>query len=329
MWLFANGETPQAPLDTAFEWSNGQLHSYQLDSSNPALQAGSDTPIVVDATGTAWIGLNRTVVSVDPISGSIDTFTLPDVSVADSGSGLPVPPPGTPAELFTDIDAMALGANGDVIIGRMYATELQVLDLSTGGISAIPLPDPTELSGTGAGDLTGNGSEVAAALYAGQGEHELGQYVDESWVVSDSDCDASAVSMGSGLLAVTGDGCVAVGALAEGQPATVSSQPVSSNVPITASSDGPCAMAVSPTEVAYCSQDALGIGPVGESSDVSVALGQIAEGPPSIPGGATSGGVIGNTLTPITPGLLAASGSGALWFVPAEGGTDVGVVEHG
>jgi streptogramin lyase len=153
LWLFANGGTPQAPLNTAFEWSNGQLQSYQLDSSNPALQAASDTPIVVDPSGTAWIGVNRTLVSVNPTSGAIDSFTLPDVTMTSSGTGLPVPPSTTSAEIYTDIDAIALGANGDIVIGRMYAAELQLLDPASGGISVIPLPSGTELAGLGSGDL--------------------------------------------------------------------------------------------------------------------------------------------------------------------------------
>lgn len=66
VWLFAQGGSPASPLDTVFysPGATGPLTEYQLDATNPALQGGAQTPIAADSSGDAWIGDNRTLVSV-------------------------------------------------------------------------------------------------------------------------------------------------------------------------------------------------------------------------------------------------------------------------
>ena len=327
VWLFAQGGTAATPLDTVFYWSNAtsQLSQFQLDGSNPALQAGADTPIVVDEAGTAWVGDNRTLVSVDRATGTVTSITLPDVAFEGSnGNGLPTPPSATYAEDYSDIDALALAPDGSIVVARQYATELQLVDPSSGAVTSLPLPPGTELASLGSGDVAGLGAdEIAATLYAGEGVHELGQYAAGSWTVSQSPCPAYAVSMTSTMIAVTGPGCVSTAYLPASGASTLQPQPVSSEV---GSEQYPGAVPLGSSHVAINEGGTIEIAPLGAAVTATVSLGQIAVALSSSPGGSSQAGV---TSSPISAGLTAPTAGGSLWFVPAQGGTSVGLLEAG
>ncbi len=324
VWLFAQGGDSTAPLDTVFYWSGSKLTAYQLDAADPTLQGGAQTPIVVDADGMAWIGDNRTLVSVNRQTGVITTFKLPDVAIAAPSSGLPVPPPMASAQDFTVIDALAISAEGSVVIARQFATEFQSFDPSTHQTTTLALPAGTILAGLG-NDVAGQaGGEIAAVLYAGQGVHELGQYSNGQWTISQGPCPAYAVSMTASSVAVTGPDCIAVGTVSgTAEPARLSIQPASQTA---GSEDQACAVSLASGTVAMCSPLGLAVAQPGSGTSTEVSLGQIVSAISAGPGGQTAGTASGLVALPITPGLMSAASSGDLWFVPAQGGTAVGLL---
>jgi hypothetical protein len=325
VWFFASGGTAAHPLDTVFYWAAGRgtLSRYQLDGANQALQAGAQTPIAVTADGTAWIGDNRTLVSVNRRTGAIRTLPLPAVSVARRNSaGLPVPPVARYAQGFTDIDALAIAPGGDLVIARQFATELQVLNPASHLISSVRLPRRTELAGLGA-DIAGLGrGEVGAALYAGHGVHELGQYAQSRWQVTRGRCPAYAVAMTATAIAATGPGCVAVGTLAPAGPARLAVQPASATA---GSQQQACAVPLGGGQLALCSRRGLAVARAGAGSAVTLVLGQIVGLLPAGPAGQAGSTAGGMVLSAITPGLMAPAGQ-RLWFVPAQGGSVIGLV---
>jgi hypothetical protein len=322
LWLFAQGGD-SAPLDTVFYWSSttGQLTGYQLDAANPALQGGVQTPIAVDAHGVAWIGDNRTLVSVNRQTRTISTFQLPDVTIGAPGSGLPEPPPMASAQDFTDIDALAIAPDGSIVIARQFATELQIFDPSTHQATPLPLPSGTSLAGLGQ-DVAGQGAgDIAAVLYAGNGIHELGQYTNGQWDVSQGPCPAYAVSMTASTIAVTGPDCIAIGAVpGSTKPAGLAAQPSSGTA---GSEDQPCAVPLTSGTVAMCAPGGITLASPGSSASAGVALGQIVSMLSSGPASPANGGLVALT---ITPGLMSAGSNGDLWFIPAQGGTAIGLL---
>jgi hypothetical protein len=306
-----------------FYWSSrtGQLTAYQLDAANPPLQGGLRTPIAVDTHGVAWIGDNRTLISVSRLTGTISTFQLPDVTIGAPGSGLPQPPPMGSAQDATDINALAIAPDGSVVIARQFATELQIFSPSTGQTTPLSLPSGTSLAGLGQ-DVAGQGTgDIAAVLYAGNGIHELGQYANGQWAVSQAPCPAHAVSMTASTIAVTGPGCVAIGTVpSSGQPAGLATQPSSGTA---GSEDQPCAVPLTSGTIAMCAPGGMTLASPGSSVTSRVALGQIVSQLSPGPAGAAGGGLVALT---ITPGLMSAGSAGELWFVPAQGGTAIGLL---
>jgi len=324
VWLFAQGGTPASPLDTVFYWSNttAKLDAYQLAATDPTLQGGAQTPIAVDADGVAWIGDNKTLISVNRQTGTISTFDLPDVSTATPGSGLPVPPPGADAQDFTDIDALAIAPDGSIVVARQFATELEIFDPSTQQASSLPLPEGTSLAGLGEDVASGLGGDIAAVLYAGQGIHELGQYSSGQWTVSQEPCPAYAVSMTGTAIAVTGPDCVAVGTVPGGTgPATMTVQPGSSAY---GSESQACAVPLTTGTVATCSPGGIALAEPGSASATRLGLGRIVSAIPA--SGQAEGAGAELVALPVTPGSMSAGTNGALWFVPAQGGTSIGLL---
>ena len=98
--------------------------------------------------------------SVDRATGTVTSITLPDVAFEGSnGNGLPTPPSATYAEDYSDIDALALAPDGSIVVARQYATELQLVDPSSGAVTSLPLPPGTELASLGSGDVAGLGAD--------------------------------------------------------------------------------------------------------------------------------------------------------------------------
>lgn len=323
LWLFAQGGSSSAPLDTLFYWTSrtNSLTAYQLDTANESLQAGLYTPIVVDSSGNAWLGDNRTLVYVDRGTGEVTTLTLPDVATASTSSDLPVPPTIGQAEDYTSIDALAVAPDGSIVVARQYATALQLVNTSTEAVTGLSLPAGTELASLGEGDIAGAGTgEIAAALYAGSGVHELGQYSSASgWTLSTSPCPAYAVSMTGDVLGVTGPNCAAFGTDNSAVAPTLESQETTM---VTGSEHYACAVYLGQDRVALCGSNVIGMSTLGGASTTSVALGEIAQAPPSYPNASQQ--VTGPTSSPIAPGLIATSGDGSLWFVPEQGSQAVG-----
>lgn len=320
LWFFASGQVNGVAETTLFHWNNGtgSLSSYPIDASSGSLAPGLWTPLLVDNAGNVWIGMHSTLVEVDPSTGATQFTDLPAVTVGAPGSGLPSLPPipgssdtSTGTDTNATIDSLAVSSTGGVVVGRQFATELQVVDPNTLTVGTIPLPAGTALAGLGEGDISSSSSSgvLAAALYAPSGVHELGQLVQGSWNVSSTPCPTTSTSISNNELVVSGPKCVAAGALSSSN--TVSLTQIDASGLMT----NPCAAAISDSVFLACVKGGVaGLGSgTSASADASVvSLGQVSAAPP-IGGGMTPA----SGLEPVAPTLFCAGGAGEAWFVPS------------
>jgi hypothetical protein len=317
LWAFAQGIQNGSPAESLFYWSDSssKLTTYPINTSNiSGLRAGINTPIVLDNSGNVWLGLNSTLVELDPTSGTTSVLPLPDVSTGSSGSGLPNLDPAaqaagvTPGKL-AGVEALANGPGGSIVVGRFGSTELQFVNPTTLAISDAALPNNTVLIGQGVTDLASNsdGTDVAAALYNGDGTHELGQYVRGGWTVQTTSCAANTVSEVNGQLVVGGPSCVeetSVGGDAT-SAATLSS--------ITATGLGQASWGISTSSsslIVCLPQDMALISGMGQT-DFSLGT--------SIPGPSVGSPAVSNSQVNVEPLALTTGGPNMTWFVPDAG----------
>lgn len=323
VWFFAQGTVGGVARETLFHWSRASrsLVSYQVDfAKNPSLATGGDTPVLTDQSGRAWVGINHSLLIATPGSARLRTLTLPAVSVGAPGSGLPHFPTGPefPAPgVIAPVESLAVGPGGRILVARMFATELQVVDPKSLTVSDIPLPAGTALAGLGQNDLgSGNGGDlVAAVLYSGKGVHELGQYANGRWTVTSAPCPAYAASVSEQTVVVSGPACVAAGAIGSGSAGTVAL----SSVRVRGLSSGPpmaIALDRSTVLVDLTRRGVVTERAAGQSSPSS--LGKYV--PDSLQGQAST------TPVPVTIALAVPAAGGGIWFIPDAGTARVGLI---
>jgi hypothetical protein len=320
LWMLAAGRVAGSPRETLFHWTgvSGVLSSYAINGSATGSGVGMRTPIVVDDAGDVWLGINSTLVDFNPASGEATTVRLPAVTMGARGSGLPSLPTRDPGA-HAEIDALAISSNGSIVVGRAFATELQTVDPNTLAVETIALPSGTALAGLGAGDISSSsaGGMVAATLYSGSGVHEIGLLVHGYWSTSSTPCHAYATSMAHQVLAVSGPRCVATATLSTNRtPAVLRS------LHVVALTENPCAVAVSDSTILVCVSGGMAALTNGKQSP-TFSLGRVRV-TPSI-GGSGSGS--GASSQAVTPALLCTGSLGTEWFVPAQKGAVVGLIE--
>jgi hypothetical protein len=316
VWFFAAGRVDGRPRETLFEWStrSGRLVAHPIDADDRALQAGGWTPIVVDRRGRAWVGINQTLVIIDPESSRVRTILLPPVTVGSRKRGLPGLPGPDPGR-HAGIDALALGADGSIDVARDFSTEMQTVNPRTLHVVDVALPPDTVFAGLDA-DLAGDGGRtLAAVLYKAHGRHELGQYAERSWSVQDKPCAAYAARFSGRVVVVSGPDCVERGT-DPGRRGLI----VMSSVPVPRLAALPSALALSVSTTLSGTRHGLAV-TTGRRSTL-ISLGRIVTGPPS--GGGHP--VTAPRDVAIVPGLMASIGAGRAWFVPQQGGTLIGLV---
>jgi hypothetical protein len=323
VWLFAQGMISGSPQETLFHWSpsaSPSLASFAVDTSDASLNAGLETPIVVDQSGRAWLGINQTLLIAAPGSSGLTTVSLPAVTVGAPGSGLPTVPVANPGATVP-IESLALGPGNTIVVGRAFATELQVVDVASLTVSSIPLPTGTALAGLGPNDIASDpgGNVVAAVLYSGSGVHELGQYVNGTWTIDTEPCPAYAATVSAQTLVVAGPSCVAAGAIDSDDPATTAPVALTTvNVQGLPQGSSQAIALNSSTVLADLGNGIVSASAGSQSSPVS--LGTTVPGPSSFQASSSPAPV------PIRLALVTAASQGGVWFVPDAGAVRVGLV---
>jgi hypothetical protein len=268
-----------------------------------------------------WLGVDSTLVRVNRYSGRVVYLRLPAVTVGARGSGLPQLPGAHPGD-EAGVDALALGPEG-LIVGRTFATQLQVVNVVSGAVAHIALPLGTALAGL-TSDLASDGKVIGVVLYSSGGLHELGEYAHRAWSLARSPCATYAVSSSARGLIVSGPGCVAR-VTARKVGASVSSRDGQGTqlVESTGKVRIPCAVTVGPRSLLACTGRGGTLrmfGPHETSGPISLG---VARPGPSIGGGATGS----SSSAEVTPLLLSSTGRGRVWFVPAQGDGVVGLIQ--
>jgi hypothetical protein len=296
----------------------------QSYNSDPALVVTASTPMTVDGSGDVWIGINRVVLEYTPTTQNWQRFDLPDVALVSSSIARPPVMTGASPYSFEEVDSLVAPTDGSIVVGRLFASVLQVISPS-GLISSAPLPPNTVLPGDGPTDLAAlaNGG-VAAVLYTSGsdvGTWSLG-VTDQSgaWTEA-SGCSVHGVSGGADMLLGFGPSCLerapegGTGSIVAELAAVPNASSLGSvnnavavgNGLLLASSDG-TEILVDPTSGAA----------------TTVQLGFQPYVPQEGPAGNSAGGATLNA--PIVAGIVASNGSTQAWFTDAGGGGAIGLM---
>ena len=326
VWYFAESSSQYELFD--YSVSSGTVKSYGVPHL-AALRSGVVTPIAIGNNGTVWVGINDSLVGIEPSSGAVSVVPLPTAPlVAQTVEAPPPTVPGLSAVDFEDVDSLAAESNGSLVIGRLYSSVLQTYSPSTGKFGAVELPVDTVLTGNGADLAVAPNGVISVIVWASAPgtipAEEVAEWNGVQWVVEDVGCSAlNLVDVGATLLA-SGRGCAA----SQEMSAVVSGSAMTSLLPSGTSGVnaqvGP-GIPVSQSETLLAT--AVGAELVSPSSQVveTLSLGSILVG--SGMGGGPAGALPSATsVVPVTLGVMASNGQGLVWFLPAEGGESIGLM---
>jgi hypothetical protein len=322
VWFFAQGGNSGSPEEAVFHYvaSTQTLKSFSVAISNASFQAGGLTPMAVSTRNGVWLGLNDNLIEISASNGSQTDVTLPPVPFG--GPGLPTLP-GTDPGATSPIEAIGFDASGNIVVIRMFATALQIVNPTTLAVEELALPTGTAIAGMGNSDFTGSpdGGVLAFALYSSSGVHELGQLSSGAWSVSDGPCPAYAVSYSNGSFTAKGPSCIESGSVGNSPgPVTMTSVTGPDIAP------GPgCAIQLASGKTFVCLGSGVAVLGGGTESEIQ-SLGEVSVvAPIGVPGQGVSSQVSRNME--IEPTLTSSTVSGSIWFIPSAGSPSIGVIQ--
>jgi hypothetical protein len=327
VWYFA--ESAGAYTLFHFNAQTGKTARYQLPPSL-AIRSGSVTPVVTDRANEVWIGINDTLAEVNESTGAVKILALPALPLASTQVvDLPKAPAGHPETAFEDVQSLAVGADGQIYIGRLFATELQAYDPGHGTFATVALPARSVLEGYGSDLATLPDGNVDAVVWsrptAGPGAVELESYDSAGWsAVTTNGCPVRTVTQNANQVLAIGSGC-ASGGLAQTSAVAPHALPLMA----TGSTLG-----VLGTGVPLSSGDTLvgtadGAELLHADQATPVSLGTVVLAPPI--GGTTrpSGSTVENRVAPMILGLVSTETAGRVWFTSGYGSPQLGLMTVG
>jgi hypothetical protein len=205
VWFIADSSDAR----TVFHWSDSthQLTRFALSMSDPDLASGASTPMAVDSTSRVWIGINRTLVAIDPAKAAVATYRLPPMKLVNSSlETLPFAPSGVSLQEFALIESRTVDSSGGVVIGRQFPSALDVFDPTSGRFSEIPLPGGTALAGFENKLIAGPMGEIDTLLDDGSGTARLGMWSASGWSSVEPSCPPLSLLPGT----IVGESCIEI-----------------------------------------------------------------------------------------------------------------------
>jgi hypothetical protein len=313
--------------DTIFhESTTGVLASWNVLTTNDAAESGT-SGLAVSSSGSVWLGINSTLVELDPRSGDVQSWSVPAPSANPAERALTPPNEAIPSSIMalavnsTDSEvAVALSGSSAVVTFEPQTSQFQDVSLPVADDQAISLAFASDGTlGIGYSDLADGGQSNDVLL------------------ISNSDGSTTSVSVGAPGTAWTLTALPGVGfAAGTTHPVAITTRGTVSalNVPSSLVGPGsaPTPLAVLPNgKVAGVASAGVVLFPTDAASvtaadneatltsapDVSCSGGVGAE---EIPGGSdgvtNDSGQPNGMCSPPNFRLLASDGSGDLWVVP-------------
>jgi hypothetical protein len=316
VWILAANDIHLDSGTALFEWSphTGRLTQYAMNEKVTEIVIGQAmAPMAVAPNGTVWVAFKNRLSECFPTTGRVVVVNLPPVR-----HGVTAVTATDPLNSGDSIVSLAFTGSGTLVVGRGYATTLQVVDPHTLRVTSIALPPNTvigqETGGFSDVAVNPSGTDIAVVLNSQPDGnrstiHALGQYVGGRWYESDAHCQAWGATFNGDELVVTDiDACMAYGTFHPGRgPAVLRFVPKSSikNYP----------QALSLANGTVVSVTASGLrGIVNGRQSVAISLGsvwQVFSYP--VPPGVT---VPPPQFVGISPNLMEWGGANTIWFVP-------------
>lgn len=173
--LTANGTRPgvwfldaDATSESVFfmDPTTGHLSQWSFANASDPLSYGIQAGIAVAPSGTVWLGIDKTLVRLDPSTGTLQRIALPTVPTDASLQGGPGGIGNVPRIFSThSVTSIAAEADGDVAITTSWSTAILVYDPTTGAFSMDVLPGtsvPTAVTATPDGELIASSPRTKA-----------------------------------------------------------------------------------------------------------------------------------------------------------------------
>jgi hypothetical protein len=319
VWFIAGGSIQGAVHETVFHYDSQtkQLDKFEINTRLAALRAGYLTPMIVGNNGNAWLGINQSLLQIDPYQGIISDIALPKVSVSSLSSGLPRPPGSSPSSM-SSIESLAIGPEGKIYIARDLATSIQIFDPRSRTVTSKDVPADTTISGTGENVLASHddNATVDVILYAGHGASKIGELTHGAWITQSQTCSPlRIIGRGNDLIVEGSSNCFAIQKTQDGPGASTITETTRN-----ATSGFTTVVSISLTTLLLTSSKGMQTWKRGQSSQ-PFNLGT-ARGSPSLGGG----GFV-RKIVLVLPSIEVAAPLGGVWFVPNDDPNQIGFMQ--
>lgn len=129
--------------ESVFSWdpTTESLKTYPFADSSDPLPFGDQAGITVDTSGTVWVGIDMTLIRVDPKTGTVKRISIPSVGTDPSLQGGPGGVGGVP-RLYTShtITQVIAEPNGDIAITISFSTTIFQYDPTSAVFTPTQLP---------------------------------------------------------------------------------------------------------------------------------------------------------------------------------------------
>jgi len=158
VWFWDSSRTQ----DTIFrENARGKVAAWPVSSGSSYAPEEARSGFAVSGAGTAWLGINSTLVELDSLTGRVRRWHIPPPR-DNPGAERHLPPA---LEGLHAVQALAVGPTGQVAVAMTNSSSVQEFSPRTDSFAMLPMPtnndeplslaySPTGILGVGFGDLT-------------------------------------------------------------------------------------------------------------------------------------------------------------------------------
>ena len=153
MWFVDSNDTSQAAF--FYDGATGALQKFPFSDQSDYLVYGQDVGMAVAPTGHVWVGIDSTLIGIDPTTGAVQRMAVPTVTPDSTASAL-AGTIGAEIAATTDITNVAVDGAGNVNLAFTNSSELMRYNPTSGAFSPLQLASgvrPSTLAANSSGAL--------------------------------------------------------------------------------------------------------------------------------------------------------------------------------
>lgn len=124
------------------EAADGTLSSWPVLSGSSYVGSQARSGMGVGPSGTVWLGVNSTLVALNPTTGAVRTWQIPSPPTNTFAEGF-LPP--SAQGLSPAVTALAVAPDGEVAIGMTVSRSVEIFNPHSGAFTTVVLPSAGDL----------------------------------------------------------------------------------------------------------------------------------------------------------------------------------------